>query len=397
MSTQNLKQQNAMTQIKNSPGGVRKLSLSNFRSYSKVELELGEGPVIIVGRNGAGKTNLVEALSLLSSGRGLRSAKLPQLLNQNATAQHHANSWAISCQLQDNAGDEFHIGTALTKTSTGTDKRIIRINQDSIKNQFELVEWLSVVWMTPYMDQVFTEGASAKRRFIDRLVQAVYPEHASQVYRYEHLLRERMHLLRSSRPSDVWLTALEAKIAAAGIAVSSIRQQFAVQLQSMQLTDTPFPQFLAHMQGKLEQWLQEMPALLAEERFQAALGQSRSTDAENQSTAYGAHRSNLVVKHKNKQCYAELCSTGEQKMLLLAMILAFVRLQMSQTDVARPHLLLLDDAVTHLDEQHRAVLFDEIKALKAQVWLTGAQEADFTGMEAAAQWITIDQGIITQH
>lgn len=377
-----------------SPGGLRHLSLSNFRSYRRVTLTMDARPVVIVGQNGAGKTNLLEALSLLSSGRGLRSAKLPQLLNQR---DGEAQSWAISCQLHDNYGEEFHVGTASAKTAAGSDKRIIRINQGSIKNQFELAEWLSVVWMTPYMDQVFTEGASAKRRFIDRLVQAVYPEHGSQVYRYEHLLRERMHVLRSARPSDVWLTALEAKIAAAGIAVASIRQQFVMQLQGMQLTDTPFPQFDACMQGDLEQWLQEMPALMAEEQLQAVLKQSRSQDSENQSTSYGAHRSNLLVKHKNKQCFAELCSTGEQKMLLLAMILAFVRLQMSQTDVARPHLLLLDDAVTHLDDGHREVLFNEIKSLRAQVWLTGAQEADFAGMEAAAQWITIDQGIITQH
>ena len=377
------------------PGGVRQLSLSSFRNYNQVSLTLDSRPVIIVGHNGAGKTNLVESLSLLSSGRGLRSAKLPHFLNQ--TAESALGSWAVSCRLQDNMGDDFHIGTALTKTASGSEKRIVRINQDSIKNQFELSEWLSVVWMTPYMDQVFTEGASSRRRFLDRLIQALYPEHSAQVYRYEHLLRERMHVLRSSRPSAAWLSAIETKIAAAGVAISSIRQQFVAQLQSLQLTDSPFPQFIADMQGDIEQWLQMMPALMVEERFQAKLEQNRAVDRENQNTACGAHKANLAVKHKNKQCYAELCSTGEQKMLLLAIILAFLRLQMLQTDVVRPHLLLLDDAVTHLDDQHRAVLFSEIANLKAQVWLTGAQESDFTGMEAAAQWITIEQGIITQH
>lgn len=373
-------------------GGIRHLSLSNFRNYTKLELSFDDRPVVVVGHNGAGKTNLLEAVSLLSSGRGLRGAKLPHLTNQ-----YSGSNWVISCELQDNVGFDFHVGTALARTATGADKRIVRVNKDSIKNQHELAEWLSVVWITPYMDQVFNEGISSKRKFIDRLIQAIYPDHASQVYRYEHLLRERMHVLKSARQSKEWLNALEMKIASAGIAISITRQQFVSQLNDMQLMDTAFPQFIARMEGYLENWQQDMPALLAEEKFQAALAQNRSADSENHSTLYGAHKSNLAIRHKNKDCSVELCSTGEQKMLLLAIILAFMRLQMLQTGVERPHLLLLDDVVTHLDEQHRMVLFREILALKAQVWLTGAQEDDFSGMAEVTQWFTVDQGIITQH
>lgn len=365
------------------PVGITWLNLVNFRNNEQTEYTIYAPIVIVLGPNGIGKTNILEALSLLAPGRGLRSSKLSQISNI-----HLQKPWLMTTRLETGSGP-ITIGTGLEFSPTGTEKRILRINQTPVRNQSHLNEWVSVVWAIPAMARLFEESSSARRKFIDRMAVIIDPTHNERINRYEHFLRERSLLLRNSLRdggfSESWVQTLEQRLAADGLAITHTRAQLVRQLTQLQPKNpkSPFPRFFAEMRGDIERWCRDLSALEAEEKLLTHLKEARSSDAQTGGSAYGPHRGDLHVDHLGKNMAGDLCSTGEQKMLLLALILAFTHLLAKDRDPLT--LLLLDDVVAHLDEDHRRYLFQELddritQGIPLQIWMTGTHADDFSGI-----------------
>lgn len=374
--------------------GLISLCLQNYRNHVHWEAKLEASLVVLVGDNGAGKTNILEAISLLSPGRGLRGAKLSQI--RYSLGQ---DPWVLSGALETSVGS-ITIGSSLelSQPNVLSDRRLIRINQTPIKSQSALSDWLNVVWVVPAMARLFEESGSIRRKFIDRMVVSIDPTHSERVHRYEHFLRERSHLLRESlrggRLDDAWLTTLEQRLSEDGIAITHARASLVRQLTDFQPEDSksPFPRFFAQMVGDVEEWCRQYSALEAERQLKENLRASRSQDAHTGGAAFGPHRGDLHVDHLGKQMPAPLCSTGEQKMLLLALTLAFTSVQEHYQE--QQTLLLLDDVVAHLDDHHRTYLFQELiqrmgKGSGLQVWMTGTDAGDFKDIEGVSQMIRL--------
>lgn len=387
--------------------GLSRLVLHQFRNYHDLDLSLQDGPVVLTGPNGAGKTNVLEAISFLSPGRGLRSIKLSQVtnlkkLNQDALLPP---SWAIAATVETDMGS-VQLGTGLDYTANGNERRLVKINGQPAKSQACLTAWMSVIWVTPQMDRLFLEGASTRRKFIDRLVYALDPAHSARVHRYEHHVRERAHLLKEGRYDPLWVSTLERYLAEDGVAIIVARDQVVKILSEAQRKEGgyPFPQFHAEMKGEVETWLENQPALTVEDIYTEKLKACRRQDGEVGGASIGPHRSDFQVQHLAKQLPAELCSTGEQKMLLLAVTLAFTRIQEQYRTC--PTVLLLDDVAAHLDDQHRLVLFQEICEPERQsenersrgpfqVWMTGTDRSAFQALNSQAQFLTVQNATLT--
>ncbi|HUC63301.1 MAG TPA: DNA replication/repair protein RecF [Alphaproteobacteria bacterium] len=367
---------------------VRRLALSDFRGYGSLRIEADPRPVVLTGPNGAGKTNLIEALSFLAPGRGLRRARLDEV-DRRQTGD--AARWAVAASLATPKGP-IEIGTGRDpEAPVGTLRRVVRLDGKTLRSQAELARLLSVLWVTPDMDRLFQEGSSARRRFLDRMVYGVDPDHAGYVAAYDHALRERARLLAEGSRDAAWLSALEATMAAKGVAIAAGRRGLVRRLESaLRLGVAPFPRAEIALLGTLEAWLDEMPALAVEEKFKEALEAARAEDALEGGAREGAHRSDLAVRHVEADMPAALCSTGEQKALLVALVLAQARLQASLH--AAPPLLLLDEVGAHLDRVRRAALYDELVALGAQAWMTGTDEALFESLGARAQYFRVVDG-----
>ncbi|WP_051908874.1 DNA replication/repair protein RecF [Candidatus Odyssella acanthamoebae] len=360
---------------------LQTVTLVNFRNYTHRTFDFHEPIVALVGDNGVGKTNVLEAISLFSSGRGLRSIKLSEMKMLQA-----AQAWVVSANFS-LGGTPVPFGTALDYSPSGTERRLIRINQLPVKNQATLTEWLNIVWVTPSMARLFQEAGSIRRKFIDRMVMALNPSHTERLNRYEHYLRERSQLLRQGVQDDQWLASIEQRLSEDGVAISIARSQLVRQLTEAQSNDfsSPFPRFFAQMEGEIDQWYRDSTALDIEDKIRQGLRQSRPQDAITGGAAIGAHRSDLAVTHLGKHMPSALCSTGEQKMLLHAITLAFIRLLDSYRD--RLTLLLLDDVVAHLDQDHRTYLFQEVqtildKGANLQIFMTGTSAGEFANMGA---------------
>lgn len=360
---------------------VARLTLANFRSYATAQLDVAGEPVVLAGPNGAGKTNLLEAVSFLAPGRGLRRAKLSEIDRRNGSG-----AWTISVQLATAEG-QVQIGTGRDSADSG-ERRIVRIDGAPAKTQAELAKRASFVWLTPQMDRLFTEGASARRRFLDRLALGFDPEHANALSAYERAMRERLRLLRDGPADASWLAALEETMAAQGVAIAAARRETAARIdQACAAAAGPFPQARLTMVGEVEATLAAMPALAAEEALRRRLAEQRRIDAEAGVTTYGPHRSDLAVEHVGNGMPAPQCSTGEQKALLLAILLAQARLLAAARGAAP--LMLLDEVAAHLDAERRAALFDELLALKTQAWLTGTDSALFSALRGRAQFFAV--------
>jgi len=381
---------------------LARLNLNDFRCYRTLRLDADARPVILTGPNGAGKTNILEAVSFLVPGRGLRGARLGDLA-RTETGGRTYRAWAVAADLETPAG-RVSIGTGRADQGAGTrEKRLVRIDGQQVRSQAMLADHLSAQWLTPQMDRLFVEGPSARRRFLDRLVFGFDPAHAGRVSAYEHALRERSRLLRqgqqdSGRTVDPeWLTALEATMAARGVAVAAARLQLASRLGEIAAQNDPgaFPGAAIAVSGDIEKWLGEGPALQAEDRFRAGLAAARRGDSENGAAGLGPHRSDLVVHHMGTGQAAALCSTGEQKALLIALILANARLQASERG-SLP-LLLLDEVAAHLDEVRRAALFQEILGLGIQAWMTGTDTALFEPLRTTAQFFGVENAAVTPY
>lgn len=282
----------------------------------------------------------------------------------------------------------IQIGTGRDAESESGERRLVRIDGTPAKSQAMLARLASLVWLTPQMDRLFTEGSGARRRFLDRLVLGFDPEHAARLSAYERAMRERLKLLRDGDPDKSWLNALEEEMAAHGVAIAAARGQTVLRLdEACAATARPFPQAGLAIEGEIDLWLRQMPALAAEEELRRRLQAQRRADGESGTTIIGPHRSDLVAHHAGNGMKAALCSTGEQKALLLAILLAQARLLTAQRGA--PPIMLLDEVAAHLDAERRAALFAEILDLRAQAWLTGTDAALFTGLRRDAQFFAV--------
>jgi DNA replication and repair protein RecF len=367
---------------------VRRLALTDYRCYARLKLEVDERPVVLFGSNGAGKTNLLEALSFLAPGRGLRGANLTEV------DRFGGGPWGVAASISAPGGD-IDIGTGRASDEK-TDKRAVRVNGAAAPAAAELAERLAVVWLTPAMDRLFLDSPSARRKFLDRLVFAFDPAHATRVNAYERALRERARLLRDRIGDDGWLGALETQMAERGVAVAAARISMAEALNvTAAAREGTFPVATMALVGAVEGWLGDGPALAAEDRFREALRASRAEDAMAGGAAIGPHRSDIVVRHRARGTTADLMSTGEQKTLLVGLVLAHARLIAAERGAAP--LLLLDEVAAHLDDRHRQALYGEIRDLGAQVWLTGTDAALFTGFGDQAQFFAVADATLTAH
>jgi DNA replication and repair protein RecF len=374
---------------------VTRLVLTDFRNYRSVRLDFEPAaatlPVVLTGPNGAGKTNLLEAISFLSPGRGLRNVRLGDIDRRDGAAGPAPTGWAVAATVETRRGT-VRIGTG--RDPAGGERRQIRIDGEPARGQASLAERLGVLWLTPQMDRLFIEGPAGRRRLMDRLVLGLDPAHAARVARYEQALRERSRLLREGSSDRGWLAALEEVMAAEGVAVAAARRDSVERLDRFCAeAEGAFPRCRLTLVGTVEDWLAEAPALAAEERFRTALAANRASDAASGGAGLGPHRSDLAVVHADKGIAAEIASTGEQKALLIAILLAQARLQREVR--GEPPILLLDEVAAHLDAGRRAALFDILAGLASQAWITGTDAALFAPLYNAARFLTVRDGALS--
>ena len=369
---------------------VRALQLADFRSHAALELRLDARPVCLIGPNGVGKTNILEALSQLAPGRGLRGAALAELARGGAdAAADRPRPWSVFAEI-DEDGESRRIGVAAERTLEGGLKRVMRLDGRT-PTAAELAKAVRMAWLTPAMDRLFSGSPGERRRFLDRLTLARAPEHGQAAAGYERAMRERQRLLAEASPDRAWLAALEQAMAAHGAAMAAARVETLQRLRSALEAEAlaEFPMASLALEGELEQAFAE-GAVSAdlEDRFAAALRAARGRDGTAGRALTGPHRSDLLVRHAEKDMPAELCSTGEQKALLLRLVAAHAR-ALAGDPAAGPCLLLLDEAAAHLDPRRREKLAELVVALPGQAWLTGADESLAEAFGATAQRIAL--------
>ncbi len=433
---------------------VERLALTNFRSYAQAVIETGPEPQVIAGANGAGKTNLLEALSLLAPGQGMRRAPFSEIPRNGgdggfavASRVHTLNGVAeIGTGLRagaisngrvlddDNDGDgDVAMGPPLSRPqsvahprqagtlsppSAGTGRgssertsertseratertgRIVRIDGVAQSGSGVLADYLEIVWVTPAMDGLFTGAASERRRFLDRLILCFDPGYRTIAGRFERAMTSRNRLLSDGVRDNAQLSGFEQVMSEAGIAVAAARLEAVsamaaiVARRKARDPNSAFPWSDFALEGRIEQALATMPAVEAEDGYARVLRETRERDRGAGRTLDGPHRSDLVVGHGPKQIAARLCSTGEQKALLLGLVLAHAELLTERQEGAAP-VLLLDEITAHLDEHRRAALFEEILRLKAQAWMTGTDAASFTALAGRARFWRVDEARI---
>ena len=379
------------------PMAVRQIRLTDFRNYRYLRLDLSEDSVVLTGDNGAGKTNLLEAISFLVPGRGLRRAALdePVRRDEGGPSSANAGAWAVAATVEGRSG-RVAIGTGLQPEPGGTigGRRAIRLDGRPASSQVALAEHLAAIWLTPQLDRLFAEGPGSRRRFFDRMVAAFAPGHAGELAAYEHSLRQRQRQLAEDRRDGAWLAAVEDSIARHGVAVAAARADLVARLDAAaRLGVGPFPRASLAMHGEIDDAVASRPAADVEDTLRERLAAGRGRDAETGTTAVGAHRSDIAVRHLERDMPAAEGSTGEQKAMLVAIVLAHARLIAAAT--GRPPVLLLDEIAAHLDGVRRAALFDEILALGAQAWMTGTDAALFAGLQGRAQFFHVASGTVT--
>jgi DNA replication and repair protein RecF len=355
---------------------VTRLALTDFRSYGSALIAPGAGFVVLTGENGAGKTNVLEAISLLSPGRGLRRAALADMARSGGPG-----GFSIAARVAATGG-EVDLGTGTAPPAT--ERRLVRIN-GAAGTASSLGEWLSLLWLTPAMDRLFIEGSEGRRGFLDRLVLAVEPGHAVHATRYESAMRERNKLLRDEdQPDGAWLDALEARMADHGALVAAARAQTvdALNQRISRQAEGPFARAALAIEG----WA-DVP-----QDFAADLCRSRARDAAAGRTLSGPHRQDLAVTHIAKAQPAARASTGEQKALLLGIVLAHADLVADRS--GRRPILLMDEVAAHLDPIRRASLFDRLAGSGGQIWLTGTEAGLFEGLGRDATWLRVKAGIV---
>ena len=373
---------------------VRQVRLTDFRNYRQLRLDCGPEPVVLVGANGAGKTNLLEALSFLVPGRGLRRARLDELARRPSGEEPAASSWAVAATLDTPEG-RLAVGTGIEfpRAEGGLARRLVRIDGRPATSQTALGLHVAAVWLTPQQDRLFLDGPAERRRFLDRLVTALHPEHAADVAAHENAMRQRSRLLGEGNRDPHWFTVLEDTMARHGVALAAARADTVQRLDAAaRLGVGPFPRASLAMAGEVDGWIASMPAIDAEDRMRAELATGRLRDAATGTTSCGPHRSDLGVRHLDLDLPAADGSTGQQKALLVSIVLAHARLVALAR--GRPPLLLLDEIAAHLDAERRAALSDEIVALGAQSWMTGTDAGLFEPLAGRAQLLRVVDGTI---
>jgi len=369
---------------------INRLALTNFRSYRAASVAIERNLVVLTGPNGVGKTNLIEAISFLVPGRGLRRATLDEVAFSEGDG-----SWAVSAEIEGMLGLAT-LGTG-NEPSTGEDttrSRLCRVDREPVGSAAAFADHVRIIWLTPVMDQLFMGPASERRRFLDRLVLAVDAEHTSRVSALERSLRSRNRLLEEQRPDTHWLDAIEHETAELSVAVAAGRSETVQRLQGAlaQRRDEVFPSAEIALNGWMEQGLLSHPAVEIEERYRAILKDNRPRDAAAGRTLDGPHLTDLTVVYAPKNIPAADASTGEQKALLIGLVLAHAGLLAEMTGFAP--VLLLDEVVAHLDPGRRAALYDALGRLGAQVFVTGADPAAFADIADRADIFTVGGGQI---
>lgn len=401
---------------------VNRLVLTNFRNYPTCTLSLTNTDsenqanlIVLTGPNGSGKTNLLEAISYLSPGRGLRSAKLGDV-----TCLGSETLWAVAAEVSHSIlgekGDDDNViklGTGLEarpanahSANESTDafgdgdedntseRRVVRIDGLNASGPAALGEHMSVSWITPRMDRLFLEGTTIRRRFFDRMAASLHPNHGRQVAAYERAMRERIKLLSDPRGGvdATWVGSLEKRAAEFGVAVAASRRDTLGHLQHQinEQQDSAFPRADVALEGHLEDWLGSEPAVVVEDRFMAELAKNRQADGRVGRASFGPHKTDFTAFHVKNDMPAKLCSTGEQKALLMGIVLAGAR--MERVLMGRAPILLLDEVAAHLDETRRIALYEELKTLGSQVWLTGTDTSLFQSLVGDAVFFDVTKG-----
>ena len=370
---------------------LSRLKLSDFRNYGAASLAFDHRHAVFTGENGAGKTNLLEAISLLSPGRGMRRANYADMVREGAE-----NGFAVHADLQTDDG-EVSLGTGNGAEAGGQDAtRRLRVNGAPAKGADAFLDYLRVVWITPQMDGLFSGPSADRRRFLDRLVLAIDPAHGARVLDYEKSMRARNKLFEEGRDDARWYDAIEAQMAELGVAIAAARHELVALLSGMMALlpeESPFPRAGLTLEGSLEEKLALSPAVELEEVYRFSLRQNRNLDRSAGRALDGPHRSDLLVQHQPKQMDASLSSTGEQKALLIGIILSHARLVTKITGM--PPLLLLDEIVAHLDRGRRKALFAIIDDIGAQAFMTGTDAELFAELGARAMFFTVSHGHVS--
>jgi len=378
---------------------VARLQLTDFRSYASAVIETDSRPVVLSGPNGAGKTNLLEALSFLSPGRGLRRARIAEVDRRDGGAAH---PWALAIRLglpDGGAGGTCDIGTGRDGEDPARERRSLRIDGAPQRGQTGLAERAALLWLTPQMDGLFLDSRSARRRFLDRLVLAFDPGHGTRLNAYEQASAERLRLLRGAignGNTEAWLSALEQQIAEQAVAVAAARLDLVSRLaRVLASAEGPFPRPALALAGEVEGWLEAMPALAAEERLRECLARNRGLDAEAGRALIGPHRTDLAARFAASGMPAGDCSTGEQKALIIAILLGQAKLMAERP--GRLPILLLDEIAAHLDDSRRRALIGALLDLGVQAWLTGTDRGLFAAFEERAQYFTVAGGRVARN
>ena len=372
--------------------GVRRLALADFRSYASLDLAVDAHLVVLTGDNGTGKTNLLEALSLLAPGRGLRRAELRDCARSNG-----GGGFAISAELETPNGG-VQLGTGIEPQTGAALLRKYRIGREPAGSIRGFCDHVRVVWLTPTMDGLFMGPAGDRRRFLDRLVLAVDAGHGTRVASLERALRSRNRLLEEGPGADRgWLDAIEWEAAGLAVAVAAARVETVSRLSAL-ITGTrdktsPFPWADLVLEGEVERLVGTCPALEAEEIYRGILRTGRPRDAAAGRTLIGPQASDLCVRHGPKQVPAAQASTGEQKALLAGLVLAHARLVAALSGLAP--LVLLDEIAAHFDPARRDALFEVLETLGGQIWLSGTDRAAFEPIEKRALMLKVTPGFVT--
>ncbi|MCL4765392.1 MAG: DNA replication/repair protein RecF [Hyphomicrobiaceae bacterium] len=377
---------------------VERLSLSNFRNYAVARLDLTRDPVVLIGPNGAGKTNLLEAVSLLAPGLGLRRAPFAEVARLGGLGD-----WAVAARVHTPHG-AVDIGTGRLPGQDAAEAgyrtgRLVRIDGITQPGSGALAEWVEMVWLTPAMDGLFTGPASERRAFLDRLTLCFDPGYRTRAGQFERAMRQRNRLLQDGVADEARFAGLELIMAETGTATAATRAQAAAALEATIAArrerdpNSPFPWSRIALDGWIEQRLAELPAVDVEDAYLAGLRSGRERDRAAGRTLVGPHRMDMTVEHGPKAMPAQHCSTGEQKALLIGLVLAHAELLTERRGGAAP-ILLLDEIAAHLDASRRAALFAEVLRLGAQAWMTGTDRHAFAALEDSARFLHVEEGRI---
>ncbi len=374
---------------------IERITLNNFRNYETATLETGPEPVVLIGENGSGKTNLLEAVSLLAPGQGMRRAAFVDLARAGGDG-----GWAISARAHTSMGD-VDIGTGVVRNPGGRERsgRQVRIDGDNKGGSGILADYVELVWVTPAMDGLFTGSAGDRRRFFDRLVLCFDPTYRTRIGHFERAMQSRNRLLNDGVRDPRQFESFERIMAETGVAIAAARVETCTALSGVMAARyardeaSPFPWSAISLEGRLETQIMSSPAADVEDRYLETLKFMRDRDAAAGRTLEGPHRTDLLVEHGPKGLPAKLCSTGEQKALLLGLILAHAEL-LTQRQGGCPPLMLLDEVTAHFDDLRRAALFEEILRLGAQAWMTGTDTFGFKRLKGAANAFEVTDGRI---